>query len=1128
MNAQYNTEGKVVLITKDSTKLDSLVMVPGSLIIKKLNGEVVKESDYSVSYATSTLIWKGKLPISLKLTYRRFDFDWSFEKSLRDTSIIAERYIYKNPFRSDGSSTFQEEELIGLNSLTKSGSISRGVSVGNNQNLGVNSNFNLQLSGKITNDIEVLASITDDNIPIQPDGNTQQLQDFDQVFIQLFNQEKWKLIAGDYITNSNDGYFMRYNKKAKGLSFERNILLKDSTELSGKTDLAISRGKFATNRIQGVEGNQGPYKLIGAENELTIIVLSGTEQVFIDGKLLERGETKDYTIDYNSAEITFMAKQLITKNKRIVVQFQYADQNFIRSLVTARVDYKTNKWKSSFQYYSEQDHKNQPLQQELSDLEKQVLFNVGDQVDQAFVNREDTVFGEENSVLYEKRDSLGYQIYIQSDNEDTVRYRLRFSNVGTGNGNYVLNGFNAFGRVYRWVKPDTVSGIITRNGDYEPVTLLIAPKRKQLLTFDNRYDFSKNFSLNSTLALSANDINTFSDQGNQDNVGFGGQLGVSYVKPLRNKKWEVKNQTQVEFINENFSFIEIYRPIEFSRNWNLSNTVLNQNQTLGYTSFQLTKSKSFDLGYKLDVFLMDTVFQGIKNNLSFRSDTKPVLLDYQGSLLQTKSNINTNFYRHKSTAIKRFSFFQLGYEDEFEQNVFLINDSLLNTSYQFYDGKLFVQSGDSSSFVYKLYGGLRNEKTLQGSDLRTSIISNDYGLSYNYLTPNKRTKIFGQTAYRTIDVLDTTLNKLPNQTFVNQTDFSTSFIKRLIQLNTYYEIGSGLEQQREFLYIEVNPGQGTYAWIDYNDNGVKELNEFEIAQFQDQANYIRVFTQSNNYITAFSNKFSQSVRLDPKQLLGKSKSKGLRFLSKLSNTTNYKVDRKITDNRLIVVVNPISDDITDSSLLATTKQMRSTLFFNRTGYKYGLNYGVQQNTSKTLLVNGFDSRSQFYQFTNARYKWKKTLFNFDNQWGKKELYSDFTSNRNYSIDYLESTFKTTYQKEFNQFGNISYTYKKKDNTLGVEFAEIHNLGTEVSYALQNNINLTTRFNLVEINYVGEANTSVEYEMLEGLKNGRNYTWEVLLNKKIGKNLSLTINYNGRKPQGLKIIHAGTMELRAFF
>jgi hypothetical protein len=1121
------TKKRALLIVSDTTQLDSVSINPNTFKLY-FNRELVNDSLYELDFVHATLIWKGNTPVNLQVAYATFNYDLSFKTQHKDTSLIQPFYRYENPFRVGGDRK-EEVDLLGISTLDESGSISRAISVGNSQDLSVNSNFNLQLSGKIANDINILASITDNNIPIQPDGNTQQLQDFDRVFIQLFNND-WKLTAGDFITESTDSYFMRYQKKAKGLSAQNLFQLKDSSTLFTNASAAISRGKFATNTFNGIEGNQGPYKLTGAENEQLIIVLSATEQVFIDGKLLERGADKDYTVDYNTAEIIFTPQQLITKNKRVVVQFQYSDKNYVRSLVESEITLSKKKWNSTIRFYSEQDHKNQPLQQSLENKEKQLLFDVGDDINNAFIAREDTASADENAVLYTKIDTLGYSAYIYANENDSDLFRVRFSKIGLGNGNYVQDGFSVFGKVYKWVKPDTVLGNIIKRGDYEPVILLISPKKKQLLTFENSFDFGENIKLTTDLALSNTDINTFSPTGNNNNIGLGGRTQLLTKKPLSKSKTPMvlTTTTNVEFINKDFNFIERYRTVEFARDWNILNQTFNASQVVGSFGAGLRKKDFLKLDYDFGLLDVANFYRGYKNKIGGELTTHDFKVNYYGNLLLSESNTNTNFYRHKSLFEKSFKYFKLGYKDEFENNKFVITDSLLGNSYQFYEPKLYVANNYTLKNQYMLYVGLREEKNVKENSLKKSAYSNDVGFNYNIASKNKKTRLKGNIAYRKLFIIDSTLGKAPENTFLNQTDFSTSFLKRLVTLNTFYEIGSGLEQKREFVYIEVNAGQGTYTWIDYNNNEIKELNEFEVSVFSDQANYIRVFTQSNLYISTYTNKFSQSVNLDPSLILRDTESPFLKIVSKISSLTAYKIERKTNLESFESSLNPFIDNIEDSSLVSVNKNLRSTIFFNRTGYKYGFSYGFKDTRQKTLLSNGFDSYQNILHEITSRYKIKNILIKWDNSLGEKSLISDFLASRNYKINYLKSIFSLLYQKEYNQSFRLSYQYQEKKNSLALDYTFINTFVAEVMYNIINDVSLTTRFNYVNIIYKGAENSSLEYEMLEGLKKGNNYTWEVLLNKRIAKNLSLTLNYNGRNSQGNKTIHTGTMELRAFF
>ena len=410
---------KVFLPSTQDQRIDSLSILPGSLTCF-VHDTLMKFSQFTVNYAAKTIRFSSEIKDSVRVNYTRLNTNLTYSYQRFDSSMI-QRRGQENLFQIQPVDTDLNTYFGGIE-LAKKGSVSRGVSFGNQQNLGINSTLNLELSGKLCDRLNVLASVSDAIIPIQPDGNTNKLQEFDQVFIQIYN-DQLKLVAGDFWCATPHGYFMNYRKRGQGIS-NTVELKKGKGTLFFQTSAGLSKGKFQRQIISGIENNQGPYRLRGAENEPFIVVLSGTEKVYLDGRLLVRGQEFDYTIDYNSAELVFTPKNLITKDLRIVVEFQYSDQSYARALLQQSVKYSTKSTVLYLNGYQEQDLKNQPLQLSLNAQNKAVLSNVGDSLQLAVLPTLDSVGFFTNQNLYALRDSLGYDsILVFSVAQDSALFR---------------------------------------------------------------------------------------------------------------------------------------------------------------------------------------------------------------------------------------------------------------------------------------------------------------------------------------------------------------------------------------------------------------------------------------------------------------------------------------------------------------------------------------------------------------------------------------------------------------------------------------------------------------------------------------------------------------------------------
>lgn len=1128
---------KTIPFSSDTIQFDT-VSVYNSGFEVWVDGTPVTDKDILLNSIKASFILSKDLDgkeITIKYEPTPINFNQSLSHKSRDL-IISDTIEDINPFIHTVSATNPNQDLFGSSKLNKQGSISRGVTVGNAQNLSLQSTLNLQLDGQIGPNLFMKGSISDNNIPFQPSGNTQKLQEFDQVYLKVYNDD-FAVIGGDFWLRKPKGYFLNYTKRSQGVSVEAYhdmsvVGMKGTAE--HKISGAFSRGKFSRNVIQGVEGNQGPYRLKGTENEPFIIILAGTEKVFIDGQFMQRGQEFDYTIDYNTAEVTFTANQLVTKDKRIIIEFQYSDLNYARSLMAYNAEFKGEKYFSWLNIYSEQDAKNQTIQQTLTDEKKGILAGVGDSIQLAYSNSIDSVGYFDNRVLYslvtiDISGTLYDSVLVHSVNTDSAIYQAAFQNVGPNNGDYVFDQFTANGRVYKWVPP--IAG--QPQGDYEAVQLLVAPQKKQMVSFGTECQFNKQIKSSVEVAISNQDVNTFSDFDAGNNKGIALKWKWRSNHAINQKEtWRLQTNANFELQQRHFQAIQWFRTVEFDRDWNVRNQPFSGNQWLSNAGLALSGKGIGKVGYDFSNFVWGQDYQGYRNSLNADIKKNGFKGKIDGSWLLSEGIEKTSFIRHNSHLSQNLKVLKVGFEDIHEQNEkFLDGDSFLHTSsYRFYDWKAFISTVDSSQNKLELYYRERYDWFSDSIDLRQSTKAQNVGIDAQLL--KNRNNVFKVNFnYRKLAILDTNLfGGKPENTLLNRLEHVLRLWKGTITASTFYEIGSGLELKREFVFIEVNDGQGTHTWIDYNNDGIKDLGEFEIAAFQDQGQYIRVFIPTNNYVKTYTNQFNTSIFLRPDRIWRAEKKGFKKLMSRFANQTVYKVNRKTSFEDPLTAFNPFVYTISDTSLVSIATSFRNTFYFNKSNAVFGASYSYQENASKILLSNGFDSRLN--TFHEMRLRWnlnKEYNFRLNGVLGRKKSNSDYAAGRNYFIEYYEIEPTLAYQP--NTAFRISLTGKladKVNNSDLAEHATIRDVGFDMRYNKVKKGSLNLRMNYILISYNASNNTSLAFEMLEGLKTGNNFTWGLSYQRKVAKNLQLNFNYNGRKSEDNSAIHSGGMELRAFF
>ena len=1182
----------------------------------------------------------ASLPDSLLVCYRVLPLRLTAARYRRPIGLMDSLGFRQPVTRFEDFSV--KEQILSTPGISKTGNLSRGLSFGNTQNVFVNSALNLQLEGQLAENIHLTAAISDQNVPFQPEGNTQQLQQFDKIYITLANPN-WNLTAGDVVLRNKPDYFLRYYKNIQGAAAEANfgppivglsgfgatqgvsnavflngtagqvvngsapatlnppaisqpqltdpnrqvpgavppLPLGDAAAVPGTTVSSsgvrkgvawrsstaiaggVAKGKFASTAVAPIENVQGPYRLSGPNGEQFIIVLANSERVYLDGRLQTRGFDADYTIDYNLAEVTFTPRHLITRNSRIKIDFEYSDLNYARSLVTASHYQQVGRLSVHGNFYREADNPNNPLNLNLNDTTVLRQLQRAGNVAVAEVVGGDSTAYDRRIVQYHRELRLppgGIQrvsvfTYVGVDMPiDSIRgsYTVRFTDVGQGNGDYVRSVeprfLTANGAVYEYRG--------ARLGRYQPVRRLPTPLLKELVTGGVSYQLDSSTTVFVDAARSRLDRNRFSAASDQD-----GAFHVGYVVqdrrlpaalatgPLRG--YRLRSTLDYEYTGKHFAPIDRYRDIEFDRNWsNVSTAALTGATPVAREDniFNLSVGVAKDLNNGVNYRLSRRYRPGEVSGLQHWVDAAQKIgnLEMRGSLFLLNSDagrFHSNWARGEATG--RFVGGRLvpGYAYRFDKNrVSATTTDTIRSANYFDEHNVFLQSRDSARTQFRLDYSYRRDQTPnreQTALQRRGTAQTWQGTLAARIGKAQDIRILA--TYRDLD----SLGLARNRTVLGQVFYNASLLQNQIRSELNYSVATGRELKRDFSFLAVPAGQGTHYYAgDLNGNHREDKDEFFEAQTPDAQyrTYIKVYLPTADYITAFTNRLA--YRLTTAAPRGWREAGGWRAAAaRFATLTSITVDRRTTDPSVIARLSPFSFNKENDQLLAFNQLFRNTLYFNRSNPIFGAEFTVQQTQQKTQLTQGADIRNLSTQSVLLR---RTLAASFTGRLTGardiREATSTYLPTRNYRLLIYSIQPEISYQPTPSLRLTGTYLHTRKQNTFGGLLPTLptptpaetspgifDELGIETRLSQVNKRTITAATRYTRVKFEGrDPNSVVAIEILNALRPGSNFTWNLNVEQRLSNGLNITIAYDGRKASNLNTVHTGRMQVAVLF
>jgi len=675
------------------------------------------------------------------------------------------------------------------------GSKSFGISAGNSQDFDLNQTLKVQLRGEPVAGLTLIGSISDKAQP-QVGGLSSSLEDIETVSL-LAQGKNFSVTIGDINYKNNWGGMAEMSKRLKGI--EANL---EFDRLWGKAAISGVKGRFRSVEFLARDGLSGPYDL-KSNNGSRISIVAGTERVYLDGRLLKAGASEDYIVDYGLGEITFSPKMLLSSNSRVLVDYEYLDQSYRRSLYSAEMGgwLSSQNWKVEFGYLDLSDSRSNPVDLTLSPQDITILESAGDNHREAV--RSGIEFVGEGPGNYIPRVDTASNNYYEYVGDSLGQYNITFSRVDRNRGDYSYQGNGVY--VYQG----------KNRGNYLPFEYLPLPAGNQAIYLNSTGKINQYAALDLKLSGSNYDQNSYSTLDDSNNQALWGNLNLNITPLINSDSTDFISglSTRANILSRERNFVLPGRSetLELGRQWALcSNDIYKRSDRLEFfqqLNFHKYIKTASELGFYRDAGLISadrnkfsvSVFPGagIRFNLGRQDRISFSYLENDSSTARLYQNQASAHLDYKKSTLT------LGWRDEKDTRT-VTPDSLNAFEYDKYYSELTIKNL-RAGFSHTRQNSLL---AISRDDFQDYLFSLGHsGLFWNRQISSQLDLVRRQVEYDSGLLPDLSETKL-----LSQTGFK--FLSGAISGNLTYRLNRQRISRLARNFIKVEQGQGNYRLED--------------------------------------------------------------------------------------------------------------------------------------------------------------------------------------------------------------------------------------------------------------------------------------------------------------------------